>query len=74
MVNPAELDHPTKEWSECLRRDIVALVACHSVVTLPGWEHPKGARLEVLIAEHLGMAVMSALDLLSVEMVGGPPS
>ncbi|WP_282366529.1 DUF4406 domain-containing protein [Pseudomonas sp. PS02290] len=69
VVNPAELDHPTKEWSECLRRDIVALVACHSVATLAGWEHSKGARLEVLIADRLGMEVGSALDLLSVATV-----
>ena len=74
VVNPAEIDHPAKDWNECLRRDIVALVACHSVATLPGWEHSKGARLEVLIAERLGMAVVSALDLLSVAMVGGTPS
>lgn len=65
VVNPAELDHPTTDWSECLRRDIVALMACHTVATLPGWERSKGARLEVLIAGQLGMAVVSALDLLS---------
>ncbi|WP_233099577.1 DUF4406 domain-containing protein [Pseudomonas psychrophila] len=71
VVNPAELDHPTKNWGECLRRDIVALMACHCVVTLPGWEHSKGARLEVLIADRLGMTVVSALDLLSMATVGG---
>jgi hypothetical protein len=70
VINPAELDHPTKEWSDCLRRDIVALMGCHTVATLPGWEHSKGARLEVLIADRLGMSVVSAHDLVSMEMAG----
>lgn len=69
VVNPAELDHPTKEWNECLRRDIVALMDCYAVATLPGWEHSKGARLEVIIADRLGMDVVSAQDLVSTESV-----
>ncbi|TCV51354.1 DUF4406 domain-containing protein [Pseudomonas sp. 460] len=69
VINPAELEHPTKEWSDCLRRDIVALMECHTVATLPGWEHSKGARLEVLIADRLGMSVVIAHDLVSLEVV-----
>ncbi|WP_256580173.1 MULTISPECIES: DUF4406 domain-containing protein [unclassified Pseudomonas] len=69
VVNPAELDHPTKDWSDCLRRDIVALMECYTLATLSGWEHSKGARLEVIIAERLGMTVVSAHDLLSTEAV-----
>lgn len=69
VVNPAELDHPTTEWNECLRRDIVALMECYTVATLPGWEHSKGARLEVLIADRLGMAVLPAYDVV-MEVAG----
>ncbi|MFL1480960.1 DUF4406 domain-containing protein [Pseudomonas grimontii] len=69
VINPAELDHPTTDWSDCLRRDIVALMGCHTVATLLGWEHSKGARLEVLIADRLGMSVVSAHDLVSMEAV-----
>lgn len=69
VINPAELDHPTKDWSDCLRRDIVALMECCTVATLSGWEHSKGARLEVLIADRLGMPVVSAHDLVSLEAV-----
>jgi hypothetical protein len=36
---------------------------CNTVATLPGWEHSKGVRLEVLIAERLGMTVVKAHDL-----------
>jgi hypothetical protein len=47
------------------RRDIAALMDCDTVATLPGWEHSKGARLEVLIAERLGMTVVNAQNLVS---------
>ena len=52
-----------------MRRDIAALMDCDTVATLPGWEHSKGAHLEVLIAQHLGMTVVSANDLVSKEAV-----
>ena len=34
--------------------------------TLPGREHSKGARLQVLIADRLGMTVENAQDLVSM--------
>ncbi|WP_371807265.1 DUF4406 domain-containing protein [Pseudomonas sp. KK4] len=37
------------------------------VAVLPGWENSKGARLEVHIARELGMPVVNAHDLLSME-------
>lgn len=52
-----------------MRRDIAALMDCDTVATLPGWEHSKGARLEVLIAERLGMTVVNAHDLITREAV-----
>jgi len=63
FINPAELNPDPGTWSECMRRDIAALMDCDTVATLPGWEHSKGARLEVLIAERLGMTVVIAHDL-----------
>ncbi|MFJ2676900.1 DUF4406 domain-containing protein [Pseudomonas sivasensis] len=45
-----------------MRRNIAALMDCGNVATLPGWEQSKGARLEILIAEHLGMTVVNAHD------------
>jgi hypothetical protein len=60
VTNPAELNPYGGTWNDCMRRDIAALMNCDTVATLPGWEHSKGARLEVLIAEHLGMTVVSA--------------
>ncbi|WP_095067837.1 DUF4406 domain-containing protein [Pseudomonas sp. Irchel 3A18] len=63
VVNPAELNPDGASWGECMRKDIVALMGCGMVATLPGWEHSKSARLEVLIGERLEMAVVKAQDL-----------
>ena len=63
VTNPAELNPEGGSWTDCVRRDIAALMECDTVATLPGREHSKGARLEVLIAERLGMAVVNTHDL-----------
>lgn len=70
VTNPAELNPDGGTWNDCMRRDIAALMDCDTVATLPGWEHSKGARLEVLIAERLGMTVVNAHDLVSMEIAG----
>jgi hypothetical protein len=70
VTNPAELNPDGGSWNDCMRRDIAALMDCDTVATLPGWEHSKGARLEVLIAERLGMTVVNAHDLVSMEIAG----
>ena len=68
VVNPAELNpDPAAKWVDCMRQDIKALCDCQAVATLPGWERSKGASLEVLIAERLGMAVMPLEAWLSAE-------
>lgn len=68
VTNPAELNPDGGSWNDCMRCDIAALMNCDTVATLPGWEHSKGARLEVLIAERLGMTVVNAHDLVSMEI------
>ena len=57
VTNPADLNGPGVSWSECMRADIKALCDCDAVATLPGWQHSKGATLEVHIAERLQMEV-----------------
>ena len=57
VTNPAEINPEGGTWTDCMRRDIAALMDCDTVATLPGWEHSKGARLEVLIAERLAVTV-----------------
>lgn len=70
VTSPAELNPDGGTWNDCMRRDIAALMECNTVATLPGWEHSKGARLEVLIAQHLGMTVVNAHDLVKRNAVG----
>ena len=47
------------EWADYLRHDIVQLLNCDGVATLPGWRSSKGALLEVHIARQLLMPVVS---------------
>ena len=69
VTNPAEINPEGGTWTDCMRRDIAALMDCDTVATLAGWEHSKGAKLEVLIAEKLGMTVVDAHDLVTREAV-----
>lgn len=62
-VNPMEangLDDDGNEhpWAEYMRRDIPILLACEAIYLLPCWEDSKGARLERLIAEEIGLLVI----------------
>ena len=67
VTNPAELNPEGGSWTDYMRRDIAALMKYSSLATLPGWEHSKRARLEVLIVERLGMTVVNAHDLVTME-------
>lgn len=60
VVNPAELSTPSddKQWVDYMREDIKHLVDCTAIYMLKGWEASKGAKLELLIAEGLGMRVL----------------
>lgn len=54
VVNPAEQpERPT--WEEYMRHDITLLMGCRSVVLLPGWAGSRGARIEVRLADDLGI-------------------
>ncbi|WP_085731242.1 MULTISPECIES: DUF4406 domain-containing protein [unclassified Pseudomonas] len=70
VINPAELNPDPDTWSKCMRRDIAALMECDTVATLPGWQNSRGASLEVHIGKELGMKVVNAHDLVSMEIAG----
>ena len=70
VINPAELDLTSSECAACLRLDIIHLISCDGLATLPGWQRSKGTRLEVRIALVLGMTVVNAHDLVSMEIAG----
>jgi hypothetical protein len=61
VINPAELDAADAApmaWEQYLRRDIKQLMDCDRIALLPGWEHSRGAKLELHIATALGMSAM----------------
>jgi hypothetical protein len=71
IENPAE--HGViedAEWADYMDYDLTRLGLCGMVAVLPGWENSKGARLEVHIARELGMPVVNAHDLVSMEIAG----
>ncbi|GMA57230.1 uncharacterized protein DUF4406 [Alicyclobacillus sacchari] len=59
VMNPAELCGVDEAWTSAMRKDIRLLMDADCVVTLPGWEHSRGARLEVYVASQLEMPVYS---------------
>lgn len=70
VENPA--DHGIVEgaqWADYMAYDLTRLGLRGVIALLPGWEKSQGAKLEVLIAERLGMTVVSAHDLVTREAV-----
>ena len=45
-------------WADYLRADLVLLLRAEAVAVLPDWEASRGARLEVHVAQALGMTVL----------------
>lgn len=71
VENPA--DHGIVEgaqWADYMAYDLTRLGLCGVIALLPDWEKSQGAKLEVLIAERLGMTVVNAHDLLTREIAG----
>ena len=59
VVNPCKIRHRGTMWEDYMKRDIAALLTCDGVVLLPNWINSRGAKLEVHIAQALGMPVKS---------------
>ena len=59
VINPAEnfggrTDLPRSSY---MRADAAALVECHAIALLPGWEGSRGAQVEYLLAREMGLPV-----------------
>jgi Domain of unknown function (DUF4406) len=66
VISPHELASGdlTRTWAEYLREDLKAMLDCHGIVVLEGWQNSRGAQLEHHVAEALGMEIR--------DYVGGP--
>lgn len=70
VVSPHELsEQPVGEpedaaelWRSCMRKCLAALAGCDAIALLPGWQHSRGASLELFVATQLGLRVIIALD------------
>ncbi|WP_460128160.1 DUF4406 domain-containing protein [Pseudomonas sp. S3_A09] len=60
------------QWADYMAYDLTRLELCGVIALLPDWERSQGARLEVLIAERLGMTVVNAHDLVTRENAAVP--
>jgi hypothetical protein len=58
VENPAENPAPPGgAWLDWMRIAIPQLVECEGVLMLPGWNHSRGARVELQLALGLGLDV-----------------
>ena len=46
------------EWRTYMGESLRLLCNCQAICMLEGWEHSEGAKLEYLVATHLGMKVI----------------
>lgn len=69
VVNPVEInDDPEAEWLSCIKVDLDYLATCDGIALLPNWEDSFGAKIENLVAQRLGLAVMDVTDLIELEV------
>lgn len=72
VENPAEhFDGRTGlPWEIYLAKDMQLLVEeCWGVATLPGWAFSRGARLEVSLADYMGLAIMRYVPGMALEPI-----
>lgn len=59
VVNPVDINpDPGPTWHECLRKDLLALLTCDTLVLLDGWMISQGAHLELHVAHRVGMRIV----------------
>jgi hypothetical protein len=77
-VNPADLDRAVgvNEHTEplpegflrgAMKRDLSAICDCDAIALLPGWERSAGVKVELTLARFLGLQVIDAMTLESME-------
>lgn len=62
MASAGTPDKPNYPWSYYMKRDLPHVMNSDMVCLLPGWQNSKGARLEVHVAQALGLPLMILRD------------
>jgi Domain of unknown function (DUF4406) len=58
VVNPVTLvGNPQEEWKSAMHTCLKALIECNEMYVLHDWQTSRGARLEILVAQALGIAI-----------------
>lgn len=66
-INPARYGaDPSKTWLDYMRLSIRDIADADAIATLPGWENSAGARVEVKLAQGLGLPVGTLSDWLTI--------
>lgn len=69
VLSPARhVVDPTKTWQDYMRLALHDVAECTAVALLDGWEHSRGARLEVRVARGLGLPVQHLRAWLSASL------
>ena len=62
VENPAENPDPHVDaschWTAYMRMGLSQVATCHAIYMLPGWQNSKGASLEYMVAQQLGMQIL----------------
>lgn len=62
-INPARNeDNLHERWADFMKPDLVDMLYCSAIVTLPGWEKSKGATMEVNLAKELEIPVFHSAE------------
>ncbi|MDR2186373.1 MAG: DUF4406 domain-containing protein [Treponema sp.] len=58
IVNPALLPLENTRWETCMRYCLKAMLDCGGIALLRGWQHSRGARMELTLAGQLKIPVV----------------
>jgi hypothetical protein len=62
LISAGSPERPSKPWTHYMRRDLAHVLEVEALCVLPNWQNSKGAKLEVHVAEELGLPIYILKD------------